>query len=84
MTPWGELQGAVAKKADEVFASLNVLEQQAVKRVFLQLVRLGEGVEGDTRRRASLDEIGAASAQVVKRLADERLLVTGQEHTARH
>ena len=80
----GELQGAVAKKADEVFASLNVLEQQAVKRVFLQLVRLGEGVEGDTRRRASLDEIGAASAQVVKRLADERLLVKGQEHTARH
>jgi WD40 repeat protein len=78
----GELQGAVASKAEEVFGSLNVLEQQTVKRVFLQLVRLGEGVEGDTRRRALLEEVGAASAQVVKRLADERLLVTAQGDTA--
>jgi WD40 repeat protein/type II secretory pathway pseudopilin PulG len=74
----GQLQGAVANKAEEVFGSLSVLEQQAVQRVFLQLVRLGEGVEGDTRRRATLEEIGVTSAQVVKRLADERLLVTAQ------
>jgi WD40 repeat protein len=74
----GQLQGAVASKAEEVFGSLSGLEQQAVQRVFLQLVRLGEGVEGDTRRRATLEEIGVTSAQVVKRLADERLLVTAQ------
>jgi hypothetical protein len=78
----GQLQGAVASKAEEVFGSLSMLEQQAVQRVFLQLVRLGEGVEGDTRRRATLEEIGAAAAQVVKRLADERLLVTAQGNTA--
>ena len=80
----GELQGAVASKAEDVFRSFSVLDQQAVKRVFLQLVRLSEGIEGDTRRRASLEESGAASAQVVKRLTDERLLVTGQGNTAKH
>jgi len=79
----GELQGAVASKAEDVFRSFSVLDQQA-QRVFLQLVRLSEGIEGDTRRRASLEEIGAASAQVVKRLTDERLLVTGQGNTAKH
>jgi hypothetical protein len=41
----------------------------------LELVRPGQGAE-DTRRRASLAEIGEASWPVVKRLADERLLVT--------
>src|SRR5215813_8977417 len=71
----GRLQGAVAKKADELFAKLSPLEQQAVQRIFLQLATPAE--EGDyTRRRASFTEIGEPSMPVVKRLTDERLLVT--------
>ena len=73
----GGLQGAVAKKAEEVFDRLTSLEQEAVKRIFLQVVRAGETGE-DTRRRAALSEIGSAAMEVVKKLADERLLVTNR------
>jgi len=73
----GGLQGAVAKKADEVFDKFTPPEQAAVKRVFLQVVRAGETGE-DTRRRAAFSEIGAAAMEVVKKLADERLLVTNR------
>jgi hypothetical protein len=73
----GGLQGAVAKKAEEVFDKLTPLEQEAVKRVFLQVVRAGETGE-DTRRRAALSDIGSAAMDVVKKLADERLLVTNR------
>ncbi len=73
----GGLQGAVAKKAEEVFAKLTPPEQEAVKHVFLQVVRAGETGE-DTRRRAALSEIGSAAMDVVKKLADERLLVTNR------
>ena len=50
-------------------------EQQVAQRVFLQLVRPGQGAE-DTRRRALLKELGEGSRSVVQRLTDERLLVT--------
>jgi hypothetical protein len=59
----GRLQGAVAKKADDLFAKLSPLEQQAVQRIFLQLATPAE--EGDyTRRRASFAEIGEPSIPV--------------------
>jgi hypothetical protein len=71
----GRLQGAVAKKADELFGKLSPLEQQAVQRIFLRLATAAE--DGDyTRRRASFMEIGEPSFPVLKRLTDERLLVT--------
>ncbi len=73
----GGLQGAVAKKAEAVFAKLTPPEQEAVKRVFLHVVRAGETGD-DTRRRAALSEIGSAAMDVVKKLADERLLVTNR------
>ena len=67
--------GAVANKANEIFDKLSPLEQQAVQRIFLQLAAPAK--EGDyTRRRANLAEISPASMQVLKRLIDERLLVT--------
>jgi Novel STAND NTPase 1/TIR domain len=71
----GRLEGAIATKAEDVFGRLSGPEQQAVQRVFMQLVRPGQGAE-DTRRRARLADIGEGSRSVVKRLADERLLVT--------
>ena len=71
----GYLQGALAQKAEDVYGGLSVLEKQSVQRVFLQLVRPGEGIE-DTRRRARFAEIGESSRQVVQKLANARLLVT--------
>jgi formylglycine-generating enzyme required for sulfatase activity/energy-coupling factor transporter ATP-binding protein EcfA2 len=73
----GGLQGAVATKAEEVFGKLTSLEQDAVKGVFLQVVRAGEAGE-DTRRRAALSDIGSAARDVIKKLADARLLVTNR------
>ena len=73
----GGLQGAVAKKAEEVFGKLSSEEQDSLKRIFLHVVRAGETGE-DTRRRATRSEIGSAAMHVVKKLADERLLVTNR------
>ena len=71
----GGLQGAVANKAEQFYSRLSGPEQEAVQRLFLQLVRPGQEAE-PTRRRERLAEIPEASRALVKRLADERLLVT--------
>ena len=74
----GRVQGAVAQKAEEIYRSLAPLEQQAAARVFLELVQTGENTE-DTRRRAPLTEVGEEARDLVKKLADARLVVTGRE-----
>jgi energy-coupling factor transporter ATP-binding protein EcfA2 len=71
----GRLHGALAKRAETIFAQLTSLEQETVKKVFLQMVRPGEGAE-DTRRRASVAEVGKSAWALVQKLANERLLVT--------
>lgn len=43
----------------------------------MRLVRPGEG-EADTRRRATLEEVGTEDRRLTQQLADERLLVTSQ------
>ena len=73
----GELQGAIAQKAEALFSKLSDEDQRKVKQIFLRLVRPGEG-EADTRRRATLAEVGAEEHRLAKQLADERLLVTSQ------
>jgi hypothetical protein len=74
----GAVRGAIAARADETFARLTPAEQEATRRAFLQLVRPGEGTE-DTRRRATMAEVGEAARPVVLRLAEARLLVTGRD-----
>lgn len=73
----GELQGAIAQKAESLFTKLSNQDQRKVQQIFLRLVRPGEG-EADTRRRATLGEVGAEEHRLAKQLADERLLVTSQ------
>jgi hypothetical protein len=73
----GGLQGAVATKADELLNGLSPAEQKILQRVFLRIVRPSEsGV--DTRRRASFTELPPEGAEIVVKLANERLLVTDQ------
>jgi hypothetical protein len=76
----GEVQGAIARRAEEAFEHLTLLEQDAARRVFMQLVRPGEQTE-DTRRRATFAEVGETARPVVQRLADTRLVVTGHDQT---
>lgn len=73
----GQLEGAIAKKAESLYANLKEADQQMVQQIFLRLVRPGEG-EADTRRRATFGEIGEEFRSLAKRLADERLLVTSR------
>jgi hypothetical protein len=73
----GGLQGAVATKADELLKGLSLAEQKILQRVFLRIVRPSEGGL-DTRRRAAFTELPPEGADLVVKLANERLLVTNQ------
>ena len=74
----GQLEGAIAQKAESLYVNLCEGEQRKVQQIFLRLVRPGEGDEAGTRRRATFGEVGEAFRNLVKTLADERLLVTSQ------
>ncbi|MDZ8140939.1 MAG: WD40 repeat domain-containing protein, partial [Nostoc sp. DedQUE04] len=73
----GEVKGALARHADENYGKLSATEKEKVRRIFIQLVHPGEGTE-DTRRLATKAELGEASWELVKQLADNRLVVTSQ------
>jgi DNA-binding SARP family transcriptional activator/basic membrane lipoprotein Med (substrate-binding protein (PBP1-ABC) superfamily) len=66
----GGVHGAVTRRAEELFDQLGLREQEAARQVFLRLVHVGEGPDGDLRRRATLDElvslpVGSSELQTV-------------------
>ncbi|MEH2455392.1 nSTAND1 domain-containing NTPase [Nostoc sp.] len=73
----GQVEGALARHADEKYGNLTDDEKEKVRRIFIQLVRPGEGAE-DTRRIAVKAELGEQSWSLVKQLADARLVVTSR------
>lgn len=73
----GQLEGAIATKAESIYGRLSAQDQRRVQQIFLRLVRPGEG-EADTRRRATSSELGAEMQGLVKTLSDERLVVTSR------
>ncbi|UCG24092.1 MAG: hypothetical protein JSW55_18520 [Chloroflexota bacterium] len=74
----GRVDGALARHADAVLDELSANQQETAQRIFIQVVRPGEGTE-DTRRLATRAELGEADWQLVQHLADSRLLVTGRD-----
>lgn len=54
----GGVEGALGKRAEELYASLNEKERDAAEQVFLRLVAIGETTE-DTRRRVRRTELGS-------------------------
>jgi WD40 repeat protein/DNA-binding SARP family transcriptional activator len=78
----GRAEGALAQYAEQVFAKLDVEEQERAQRIFVQLVRPGEGTE-DTRRMATRAELGEENWGLVQHLADKRLIVTGRDTDGR-
>jgi WD40 repeat protein/DNA-binding SARP family transcriptional activator len=72
----GKVDGALARYAEEAYATLGEAEREGARRVFLQLVRPGEGTE-DSRRVATRTEIGEQNWPLTQHLADRRLVVTG-------
>ncbi len=73
----GKVQGALARHADWNYGNLDATEKEQVRRIFIQLVQPGEGTL-DTRRLATKAELGETSWNLVKQLADNRLVVTNQ------
>ena len=73
----GEVSGALTSYADREFSKFKPEEQERVRRIFIQLVRPGEGTE-DTRRLATKAELKQTNWNLVKNLADTRLVVTSR------
>ena len=80
----GQVQGAIARRAEAEYGRLGDEEKRLARRIFLRLVAPGEGTE-DTRRRAALAELLPTEGEamdietVVWELAGARLLTTGRD-----
>ncbi|MEH1888180.1 MAG: pentapeptide repeat-containing protein [Nostoc sp.] len=77
----GRVRGTLQTRATEVYESLSLEEQQATKRIFLELTQLGEGTEDTRRQVVQRDLLTSQHPEVVinriiQRLADEKLVVT--------
>jgi WD40 repeat protein/cellulose biosynthesis protein BcsQ len=79
----GGVQGAIARCANDTYLKLSPEDRKTARRIFLDLVRPGEGMN-DTRRRAIVGSLAVSAEKVksvVKVLADARLVVTGRDET---
>jgi WD40 repeat protein/energy-coupling factor transporter ATP-binding protein EcfA2 len=76
----GGVEGAIAKRADTIYASFTAEQQEIARRIMLRLTQPGEGTE-DTRRRATMSELITRSDEskevesVVRTMTDARLLM---------
>jgi WD40 repeat protein/basic membrane lipoprotein Med (substrate-binding protein (PBP1-ABC) superfamily) len=88
-TSSGGVRGAIAETAETVFTDQFTPEQRNIaRRIFLRLTELGEETgTGDSRRRATYSELvykpeeTLATQNVLKALADARLIITSQDST---
>ena len=74
----GGVEAALSGYAEEAYGRLNEEEKERARRIFIQLVRPGEGTE-DTRRLATRTEVGEENWDLVTRLADARLVVSSRD-----
>jgi hypothetical protein len=84
----GRLRGALRRHAEEVYDALGGEdERRLAKKIFLELVQLGEGAQ-DTRRRIkktsllTLGDDAEAVQRILGRLTDARLLTTSRAISA--
>ena len=76
----GEIEGAVAKTAEEVFAVLTAEGARLLRDILLRLVEASaDGTVVARRVERTRIEIDAAHAQIVDRLVDARLLTSDEE-----
>lgn len=84
----GGVQGALARRAEEVYQQLDNPLRLVARQVFLRLVTLGEGIE-DTRRRAKRSELLAVGDNrhnvdsVIAAFGQYRLLTFDRDSTTR-
>ena len=76
----GEIEGAVAKTAEEVFATLSAEDERMLRDILIRLVEAsGDGAVISRRVERTLIAIDDAHARIVDRLVDARLLTTDEE-----
>ena len=73
----GGVAQALARKADAFLNGYDEAGRERLRRIFMQLVRPGEGEE-DTRQIATETQVGAENWELVAQLASARLVVTGR------
>ena len=80
----GGVSGAIARRAEELHENASGAERAAMRLMFGRLVTVGDGSD-DTRRRATLSELGtdAAAAAVVERFGEARLVSFDREPSTR-
>lgn len=71
----GKVQGALTNYAEIFYSTLSSKDQELVQFIFTQLVQPRRSTE-DTRRQATISEIGEENWGLVTQLADARLVVT--------
>lgn len=76
----GRVEESIVSYAESVYEHLSLKEQKQLQHIFTQLVYPGEGTE-DTRRIATLQDIGEKNWDLVIKLANARLVVTGSSDT---
>ncbi|MBW4613408.1 MAG: CHAT domain-containing protein [Desmonostoc vinosum HA7617-LM4] len=83
-TEIGGVKQALANHAQQIYHQLSVTEQKQAQRIFVQLVRPGEGTE-DTRRLATRKEVGEENWVLISYLAgyQARLVVTGRDDNSK-
>ncbi len=74
----GTIEGALANYADKVYERLDDSQKEQAQRALVQLVQPGQAT-ADTRRVAKRDEFGDERWQVLRILADHRLIVTDRD-----
>ena len=81
---WGGIRGSLQTRANAVFNQFSPEQQLAAKHIFLALTQFGDGITEDSRRRVFRQDLitqefpEALIHGVLQRLADEKLVVTGQ------
>ncbi|MDR7191280.1 DNA-binding SARP family transcriptional activator [Microbacterium sp. BE35] len=75
----GEIDGAVAQTAEEVYAELPEEQRGLLRDILLRLVDAADGVANGRRVERALVAIDDAHARVIDRLVDARLLTTDEE-----
>ena len=79
----GRVSGAIAKYAEDVYESFSEEDKKKVQYVMVQLTKPGEGT-GDTKKLATIDEIGKEYEAIIQTIIDKRLLVSREKSLPEH
>ena len=78
----GGIAGAIAGRAEDFYASLDGVGQDAIRRMLLRLVVPGDGSE-DTRRRVRYSDLPSGTPALAEALETHRLLVADRDPSTR-